>query len=107
MRVQLHRVRAFWTQVAARNGRIDVVFDLHDFIVLVIDDLPATDSAIRADGTRLFAILELRCQRESVIGHRLMTGTVTTLRELPINRPALQDVGEHATTLPAVALPAS
>ena len=49
MSVQLVRVRAFWAEMASRDGRGGIAFNGYQLPILVVDELAASDSAIRTE----------------------------------------------------------
>ena len=57
--MQLEGVRAFGTEMAARDRRARIAFNRDQLAVLVEDHLPATHAAVGANGAGKFGVLVL------------------------------------------------
>jgi hypothetical protein len=87
MREQLIRRRAFRTKVSLTDRRLRVAFDRNQFAVLVINELTATDSAVRANRAGDACTIGARMHRASFVRHRLQPSPVRPPANLTNERP--------------------
>jgi hypothetical protein len=87
MREQLIGCGAFRTKISLTDRRLLITFDRNQFPVLVINQLPAADATIWANGASNLRVVGPRSHRPRSIRHRLETGAVLSLANLPNKRP--------------------
>src|SRR5205807_7019436 len=87
MREQLIGGRTFRTKIPLTNRRFRIAFDRNQFPILVINQLPAADATIWANGARHFCVIYTRMHRACFVRHRLEAGTVLALANLPNEWP--------------------
>jgi len=94
VRKQLVRRSAFGTKVALADGTFRIALDRDQFSILVINQLAAADSAVRANRARDLRIIGLGVQRARFLRHRFDAGAVLPLADLPHQRP-FRKQGKH------------
>src|SRR5581483_10809835 len=87
MRKQLVGRGAFGTKVSLADRRLRVAFDRNQFAILVINQLPAANATIWANGTRDFCVIETCMHRPRPVRHGLKAGAIFALEDLPNERP--------------------
>jgi hypothetical protein len=95
MREQLIRRRAFRTKVSLTDRRLRVAFDRNQFAVLVINELTATDSAVRANRAGDACTIGARMHRASFVRHRLQPSPVRPPANLTNERPFREQRSER------------
>jgi len=76
---QLAGSSAFRAKVALADRALRIAFDLNDLPVCVIDQLPATHRAVRANGSGDLRVLDPRAHAPGLIGHDLNPSAAETI----------------------------
>src|SRR5205823_10561299 len=79
--------RTLWTMIPLANRTFRVAFDRNQLAIFVINELAATDTAIRTNRARNFCIVDPRVHRTRFVRHRLEAGTILALANLPNEWP--------------------
>src|SRR4029079_11878375 len=74
--------RAFRTEISLADRAMRVPLDLNDFAVLVINELSATDAAIRTNRPGDFGSIDARMQRACGFGHSFHSGSACAVTDL-------------------------
>jgi hypothetical protein len=86
VREQLVRSRAFRTKISLADRTLRIAFDRNQFPILVINELPASNSAIRTNRARNLRVIDACMHRTRFVGHRLKAGAVGALTNLTDER---------------------
>ena len=87
MREQLIGGRALRTKISLANRTFRVAFDGNQFPILMINQLSASDAAVRTNRACDLCIIDTRMHRACRVRHRLKTGAVLAPANLPNERP--------------------
>src|SRR5262245_2313853 len=95
---QLKGCSAFRTKISLTDRRLRIALDRNEFAVLMINQLPAADATIRANGGCDFRVVGPRVHRARLFRHRLQACAVLAFANLANDRP-IREPGEHAEHL--------
>src|SRR5438552_795765 len=70
-------------KIPLADGRLRIALDGNQFSVLVINQLPAPDSAVGTNRARDLRIINPGMHRTRLVRHRLKTGAVLLFADLP------------------------
>ena len=90
VREQLEAVRAFRAEPSSRDGRFRVAFDRDELAVAVVNELAASDGAVRTDRAREWRAVILRGQRTSPGTSGLEPGAIAAVEDLLCQRPPVE-----------------
>src|SRR5215472_18296276 len=95
MREQLIRRCAFRTKISLVDRRFRIALDRNQFAILVINQLAASDAAVRTYRTRHFCSVDSRVHSARVVRHRLETCAVFAFTNLPDKRPSRKQLSQR------------
>src|SRR5882724_11395609 len=87
MREQLIGSRAFGTKISLADWTLRIAFDRNDLFAVVVNQLPAPDSAVWANRTRDVRAVGARMHRARLLRHCFEPGPVFAFANLPNKRP--------------------
>ena len=95
MREQLVRSRAFRAKIPLANWTLGIALDRNQLAVFVINELSATDSAVRANRAGDACAIGARMHRASFVRHRLQPSPVRPPANLTNERPFREQRSER------------
>jgi len=95
VREELVGSRAFRAKIPLADRTLRIALDRNQFAVLVIYELPATDSAVWANRSRHLGAIDARVHRARFVRHRLKTCPVGPLTNLTNDRPFAEQASER------------
>lgn len=78
---------ALRAKMAARYGRRGITFNRHQLSRFVVDQLSATDGAIRAHGAGQLGVVNVGAQSACLVAHRFNAGSIGAGGDLSKERP--------------------
>src|SRR6476661_1162484 len=84
---QLIRCSAFRAKIPLTNWTLWIAFDRNKLSVLVINQLPASDTAVRANRSCYLRVVDARMHRARLVRHRFQSRAISSLADLPNERP--------------------